>query len=102
MHKVPSQFPFSTLSSAASYNVQNKGVAFLQWGFASGRLKESPLSEGVFNTMVNMQQQGMDKNEVKDAMQFFGLVSAADFETMRQTVSEVMPNLVTEHGTWAE
>ena len=59
-----------------------------------------PLNEGMFNTIVSMQKQGKANNEVQDAMQFFGMASAADFEIMRQTVSQVMPEMVTEHGTW--
>ena len=93
-------FPLSTVSSAQGYNAQNKGATFMQWGFASGRLKMKPLNEGVFNTIVSMQKQGKANNEVQDAMQFFGMASAADFEIMRQTVSQVMPEMVTEHGTW--
>ena len=88
-------------SSAQPYDAQNKGVALLQWGYASGRLKLKPLNEGIFNTILSMQKQSKANDEVQDAMQFFGLASAADFETMRCTVSQVMPELVTEHGTWA-
>ena len=60
-----------------------------------------PLNEGMFNTVMSMQKQGKKHNDVQDAMDFFGLGTALQFETMRQTVSQVMPQLVTEHGTFA-
>ena len=63
-----SGFPLAVGKDAGSYNAMDKGRAFLQWGYYTGRFQEAPLDEAMFDLLTSMQQKGKPKSGVTDAL----------------------------------
>jgi len=74
----------SKVRCAAGYNYMDKGRGFLLWGYVTNRLICTHLSPGMFTVAGALQQCSSKGAEVKDALQYFGLTSAASFNTMQE------------------